>query len=131
MSMPQFINVVIITAKYEELNRLRRKIKVSEPGIALNYFLIALDKGGKRIITPKEIPEATIDLWLTLDEPSFLIAKKQHKKDKANKMYSRGFYDYHFPNAIIKLYVDLTEKKNIKLIEEKIDLIREKFYGTS
>ena len=129
--MPQPIFVAIVCSRYAELNRLRRKLKVSEPGVAPKYCLIALDVSGKRVITPKDIPQARIDLWITLDDASFEIAKKQHQKDRANKKYDRGFYEHLFPETIIKTDVDLSDPKSIKLIEDKLDLIRKVFCETS
>ena len=129
--MPQPISVAIVCSSCDLLNRLRKKVKVSEPGMAPRYYLVALDQPGKRIITPDSIPSAKIDLWLALDQPSLELAKRTHEEDKQKSQYERGFYDELLPECVVQIDASEFNPKRIKELESWIDRVQLAFYHSS
>ena len=93
MSMPQPISVALVVAKESEVGRLKRKFRLSMPGIGRAHYC-ALDSAD---CNPARMPKNTIHLWLAMDEPSFEACQKLPPHT------DRGFYTDRFPQPVVRV----------------------------
>ena len=69
MSMPQYIEIAVVSSDSEALRSITKGSRISQPGIAPKYHLVALDKpNGKRVIGLSELDSTRVLFWVALDE---------------------------------------------------------------
>jgi hypothetical protein len=117
MSMPQYIEIAVVASSSEALQSVTKGARISEPGIAPKYFLVALDKPtGKRVIGLSELKHEHILLWVALDNSARHKCDELHQQNVGNKNYSRGFYDAHLPEPVVRVESNAEFKKKVAAI---------------
>lgn len=129
--MPQHISIAIVCTDTELLMKIRRKLKVSAPGVAPKFYLVTLNKPKNRIINYKKLPKNRITQWIALDDESLQLCKKLHESDLKSKSYDRGFYNESLPDHIIEIKQELSEKNKLLKLEEQIKIINIAFCESS
>ena len=125
MSMPQYIRVAVVSSNSETLRKITKGSKISEPGIAPRYSLVALSKpDGKRVIGLSDLECERVLLWIALDNKAREKCDELHLKNAKSKKYNRGFYNVHLPEPVIQV-------KSNSEFKKKVDDIYEAFCETS
>jgi hypothetical protein len=125
MSMPLPLSVVILASSEAGFQGIKKITGLSKPGISPRYFLATLDRPSTQKITHiEDIEHSQVGFWIALDEPSALQCNKVVAALRCNPGYSRGFYDVHLPNPVVKV-------RNMSELKKLIDEVWEAFCATS
>ena len=123
MSMPLPINVVILASSEAEFRGIKKVSRLRKPGVSPRYFLATLERSDKFAYFAS-IDQASIRLWVALDQPSKLKCEEIAARLQSSPGYSRGFYDIHLPNPVVSA-ATMTDLQRI------VDEVWEAFCATS
>jgi hypothetical protein len=104
MSMPQPLLVAVVASGPERLRGLTKGAAISAPGVAPRYALVSLDlAAGKRVISLPQLESERVILWVALDDGAEARCRQLHQKNERRPSYSRGFYDTHLLEPVLRV----------------------------
>lgn len=117
--------IAVVSSNMASLKKITKGAKIFQPGVAPRYQLITLDgTEGKRIIRLEDIDCLRILLWIALDDTALTKCNEMNSRNLDNPNYSRGFYEQHLPNTVIKI-------DSHKEFQTQVEQISEAFCATS
>ena len=125
MSMPLPLNVVILASSEAGFHGIKKLSGLSKPGVSPRYTLATLDSPSSRKFSDfKATDQSKVGFWIALDESSAQQCRKTVAALKSNPGYSRGFYDTHLPDPVVKA-------RSMSELQKIIDEVWEAFCATS
>ena len=104
MSMPLYIEIAVVSYNESGFKEIEGIDALSKTGIAPRYVLVTLDHPMKKGITQIDrLKHESIGLWVALDDDALSKSLQVYKDMSSRPNYSRGFYDYHLPTAVVRV----------------------------
>jgi hypothetical protein len=131
MSIPQPIHVALVGSSRDEIRRLRRHFRFSQPGIGPAFFAALDATPGDTIVAPADLPIGIITLWLCLGRETFEVCAVLHGRDRRMPGYDRGFYEQIFPAACVQLEDRRSMRRLRQDLSDWAHRITEAWFSTS
>lgn len=101
MSMPQSLKVAVIGESEERLIEIQNSLNLPSEGRCPRYCFATPQDDIEKLVNPRNLPYAHVDLWISLDLPSNEFCQMKHSENMKDPKYNRGYYDKILPNAVI------------------------------
>ncbi|WP_193165837.1 hypothetical protein [Microbulbifer hainanensis] len=113
MSMPQYIEIVVVGATEEKLSEMVKGASMPNAGIAPKYHLVSLAASNEATYQLfADLDYDRVLYWIALDDESLIHCNRANAENCNRETYGRGFYDQYLPNSVVQVY------SNQEFIEE-------------